>query len=116
MAGTEVRFSATEWKLLARLAAKPGQVLSTASRVIQLWDGAFYQQGPYLRTWISRLRLKLKSELDAPSSRRTRDVDIASRHRQTGSRMAVSMSARSTPSRFFVTVPGKSYRFVPTNP
>jgi two-component system KDP operon response regulator KdpE len=58
--GAEVRLSRTEWALLDQLAANVGRVMLHGELLGRIWGPEFRDEAHYLRTWISRLRAKLK--------------------------------------------------------
>jgi two-component system, OmpR family, KDP operon response regulator KdpE len=58
--GAEARLSRTEWALLEQLAANVGRVMLHGELLSRIWGPEFRDEAHYLRTWISRLRAKLK--------------------------------------------------------
>ena len=64
--GEEVRLTATEFKLLAYLAANAGRVLTNRSILSQVWDPADADRVEYLRVYIRQLRKKLENDPDRP--------------------------------------------------
>jgi len=64
--GEEVRLTATEFKLLAYLAANAGRVLTNRSILSQVWDPADADRVEYLRVYIRQLRKKLENDPDHP--------------------------------------------------
>ncbi len=58
--GQEVRLSRTEWKLLTQLAANAGRVMLHGELLRRVWGPEFVDEIHYLRTWVSRLRIKLE--------------------------------------------------------
>jgi two-component system KDP operon response regulator KdpE len=56
----EARLSRTEWALLDQLAANAGRVMLHSELLSRIWGAEFRDEAHYLRTWISRLRAKLK--------------------------------------------------------
>jgi len=64
--GEEVRLTATEFKLLAYLAANIGRVLTNRSILSQVWDPADADRVEYLRVYIRQLRKKLEDDPDHP--------------------------------------------------
>jgi DNA-binding response OmpR family regulator len=58
----EVRFSRTEWALLEQLAGNAGRVMLHGELLSRIWGPEFRDETSYLRTWISRLRAKLKPD------------------------------------------------------
>jgi two-component system KDP operon response regulator KdpE len=66
LAGEEVKLTATEFKLLAYLAANAGRVLTNRSILSQVWDPADADRVEYLRVYIRQLRKKLEEDPDHP--------------------------------------------------
>jgi len=64
--GEEVRLTATEFKLLAYLAANAGRVLTNRSILSHVWDPADADRVEYLRVYIRQLRKKLEDDPDHP--------------------------------------------------
>lgn len=62
----EVRLTATEYKLLAYMAANPGRVLTHRSILSHVWDPADVDRVEYLRVYIRQLRKKLEDDPDQP--------------------------------------------------
>ena len=58
--GSEARLSHTEWALLEQLAVNAGRVMLHGELLSRIWGPEFRDESSYLRTWISRLRAKLK--------------------------------------------------------
>jgi two-component system, OmpR family, KDP operon response regulator KdpE len=65
-AGEEVKLTATEFKLLAYLAANRGRVLTHKSILIHVWDPADADHTEYLRVYMRQLRKKLEADPDRP--------------------------------------------------
>jgi two-component system KDP operon response regulator KdpE len=65
-AGEEVKLTATEFKLLAYLAANAGRVLTNQSILSHVWDPADADRVEYLRVYIRQLRKKLEDDPDHP--------------------------------------------------
>ena len=63
--GEEIRLSRTEWALLDQLASNVGRVMVHRELLTRIWGPEFRDEASYLRTWVSRLRTKLKSDADA---------------------------------------------------
>jgi two-component system KDP operon response regulator KdpE len=59
--GEEVRLSRTEWELLAQLAGNAGRVMLHGELLTRIWGPEYRDEAHYLRTWVSRLRTKLKT-------------------------------------------------------
>lgn len=64
--GEEVKLTATEFKLLAYLAANTGRVLTNQSILSHVWDPADADHVEYLRVYIRQLRKKLEEDPDHP--------------------------------------------------
>jgi two-component system KDP operon response regulator KdpE len=64
--GVEVKLTATEFKLLAYLAAHAGRVLTHTMILTHVWDPADADRVEYLRVFIRQLRLKLEADPDHP--------------------------------------------------
>ncbi len=62
VAGDEVRLSRTEWALLEQLAGNAGRVMLHGELLSRIWGPEFRNEASYLRTWVSRLRAKLKPD------------------------------------------------------
>ncbi len=65
-AGEEIKLTATEFKLLAYLAANAGKVLTHHAILSNVWDPADADRLEYLRVYIRQLRMKLEDEPDNP--------------------------------------------------
>jgi two-component system KDP operon response regulator KdpE len=66
LAEDEVKLTATEFKLLAYLAANAGRVLTNQSILSHVWDPAEADRVEYLRVYIRQLRKKLEEDPDHP--------------------------------------------------
>jgi two-component system, OmpR family, KDP operon response regulator KdpE len=64
--GEEIKLTATEFKLLAYLAANAGRVLTNQSILAHVWDPADADRVEYLRVYIRQLRKKLEIDPDHP--------------------------------------------------
>jgi len=64
--GEEVKLTATEFKLLAYLAANGGRVLTHSAILSHVWDPADADRVEYLRVYIRQLRKKLEEDPDHP--------------------------------------------------
>lgn len=64
--GTEVKLTATEFKLLAYLAANPGRVLTHQSILTHVWGEAEADHIEYLRVYMRQLRKKLEADPESP--------------------------------------------------
>jgi len=62
----EVKLTATEFKLLAYLAANRGRVLTHRSILTQVWGPADADHTEYLRVYIRQLRMKLEADPQRP--------------------------------------------------
>jgi two-component system KDP operon response regulator KdpE len=65
VAGAEVRLSRTEWALLDQLGNNVGRVMLHGELLTRIWGPEFRDEASYLRTWVSRIRSKLKASPDA---------------------------------------------------
>jgi two-component system KDP operon response regulator KdpE len=65
--GVEVKLTATEFKLLAYLAANPGRVLTHRSILTHVWGSAEADQVEYLRVYMRQLRKKLEEDPGQPA-------------------------------------------------
>lgn len=64
--GEDVKLTATEFKLLAYLAANAGRVLTHQVILTQVWGPADADHIEYLRVYIRQLRLKLERDPEQP--------------------------------------------------
>lgn len=64
--GEEVKLTATEFNLLAYLAANRGRVLTHQSILSHVWDPADADHTEYLRVYMRQLRKKLEEDPDRP--------------------------------------------------
>lgn len=64
--GAEVKLTATEFKLLAYLAANTGRVLTHQSILTNVWDPAEADHIEYLRVYMRQLRKKLEPDPERP--------------------------------------------------
>jgi two-component system, OmpR family, KDP operon response regulator KdpE len=64
--GVEVKLTATEYKLLAYLAAHAGRVLTHQMILSDVWDPADADHVEYLRVYIRNLRKKLEEDPEQP--------------------------------------------------
>jgi two-component system KDP operon response regulator KdpE len=65
-AGVEVKLTATEFKLLAYLAANAGRVLTHQTILAHVWDPADADHVEYLRVYMRQLRRKLEDDPEQP--------------------------------------------------
>ncbi|GAB1472542.1 response regulator transcription factor [Chloroflexota bacterium] len=64
--GEDVKLTATEYKLLAYLAANHGRVLTHRSILTNVWDPADADHTEYLRVYMRQLRKKLEADPENP--------------------------------------------------
>ena len=64
--GTEIKLTATEFKLLAYLAANAGRVLTHQAILSHVWDPADAEHVEYLRVYMRQLRKKLEDDPNQP--------------------------------------------------
>ena len=64
--GVEVKLTATEFKLLAYLAANAGRLLTHRAILAAVWDPADVDRVEYLRVYIRQLRKKLEDDPEQP--------------------------------------------------
>lgn len=62
----EIKLTATEYKLLAYLAANHGRVLTHQSILTHVWDPADANHTEYLRVYMRQLRKKLEADPERP--------------------------------------------------
>jgi two-component system KDP operon response regulator KdpE len=62
----EIKLTATEYKLLAYLAANHGRVLTHQSILSNVWDPADANHTEYLRVYMRQLRKKIESDPERP--------------------------------------------------
>jgi two-component system KDP operon response regulator KdpE len=65
-AGEDVKLTATEFKLLAYLAANAGRVLTHQGILTQVWGPVDADHIEYLRVYMRQLRLKLEHDPEQP--------------------------------------------------
>jgi two-component system KDP operon response regulator KdpE len=65
-AGEPVKLTATEFNLLAYLAAHPGRVLTHQSILTNVWGPADAEHTEYLRVYMRQLRKKLEADPEKP--------------------------------------------------
>jgi two-component system KDP operon response regulator KdpE len=61
-AGSEVRLTPIEWRLLARLAKHLGLVVTHRQLLTEVWGPTHADQTPYLRIYMKQLRDKLEDD------------------------------------------------------
>jgi len=64
--GVEVRLTATEFRLLAHLAAHAGRVLTHRALLTEVWGPEYAEHVEYLRVFMRQLRKKLEADPDHP--------------------------------------------------
>ncbi len=64
--GEEIKLTATEFKLLAYLAAHADRVLTHQAILSHVWDPADADHVEYLRVYMRQLRKKLEDDPDQP--------------------------------------------------
>jgi two-component system KDP operon response regulator KdpE len=62
--GEEAKLSKTEWELLGHLANNVGKVMLHGELLSRIWGPEFRDESHYLRTWVSRLRTKLRTSAE----------------------------------------------------
>ena len=65
-AGATLRLTPTEWRILAILLDRPGQLVASAQILTRVWGPAFGQRTNYLRFHMARLRRKLEDDPSRP--------------------------------------------------
>jgi len=66
VSGQEKYLTRTEWLLLSQLINNAGRLMLYEELLTQVWGPEYRDDVQILRTWISRLRNKLESDLDNP--------------------------------------------------
>jgi two-component system KDP operon response regulator KdpE len=61
-----VRLTPTEWRLLERLARRPGQLVSARQLLTEIWGPGYESRTNYLRFHMARLRRKLEDDPTRP--------------------------------------------------
>ncbi|MGH2524475.1 MAG: winged helix-turn-helix domain-containing protein, partial [Anaerolineales bacterium] len=64
--GIEVKLTATEFKLLAYLAANAGRVLTHQTILAHVWGPEYADHVEYLRVYLRQLRKKLEADPERP--------------------------------------------------
>jgi two-component system KDP operon response regulator KdpE len=62
----EVRLTPTEWRLLAALAATPGQLVTHGALLRAAWGPSYGRESNYLRVYANQLRRKLEPDTGQP--------------------------------------------------
>lgn len=65
-AGTPVRLTPTEWKLLEVLVLNPGRLVTREHLLTEVWGPQYTTDTGYLRLYLSQLRKKLEPDPSAP--------------------------------------------------
>src|SRR6185436_19684036 len=65
--GAEVKLTATEFKLLAYLAANAGRVLTHQTILTHVWGAEYADRTEYLRVYLRQLRKKLETNPEQPA-------------------------------------------------
>lgn len=66
IAGTEVRLTRTEYKLLQELVLNAGKVLTHTQLLHKVWGPEYYDDTQYLHVFVGRLRAKLEADPTNP--------------------------------------------------
>ncbi len=64
--GVTLRLTPTEWRMLAILLDRPGQLVASAQILTTVWGPGFEQRTNYLRFHMARLRRKLEDDPSRP--------------------------------------------------
>jgi two-component system KDP operon response regulator KdpE len=64
--GVTLRLTPTEWRMLAILLDRPGQLVASAQILTRVWGPGFEQRTNYLRFHMARLRRKLEDDPSRP--------------------------------------------------
>ena len=64
--GRDVRLTPTEWKIVDRLIAHPGRLVSQQQLLLDVWGPAYAKDVQYLRVYMAQLRKKLEPDPGAP--------------------------------------------------
>jgi len=67
-AGTAVRLTPTEWRLLEVLLRHPGRLVTRETLLTEVWGPQYTSDTGYLRLYLSQLRKKLEPEPSTPRS------------------------------------------------
>jgi len=65
--GQPVHVTPIEFRLLATLITKPGQVLTHRQLLREVWGPAYVERGHYLRIYMGHLRQKLEADPERPT-------------------------------------------------
>jgi two-component system KDP operon response regulator KdpE len=66
VAGHEVKFTPTEFRLLRELAVHPGKLMTHSMLLRRVWGPEYRDEVDYLRVFIRRLRRKIEPDPDVP--------------------------------------------------
>ncbi|WDF32731.1 response regulator [Arthrobacter agilis] len=64
--GRDIRLTPTEWKIVDRLIAHPGKLVSQQQLLLDVWGPAYAKDVQYLRVYMAQLRKKLEPDPGAP--------------------------------------------------
>ncbi|MHA7279276.1 response regulator [Arthrobacter sp. MDT2-2] len=64
--GRDIRLTPTEWKIVDRLIAHPGRLVSQQQLLLDVWGPAYAKDVQYLRVYLAQLRKKLEPDPGAP--------------------------------------------------
>jgi two-component system KDP operon response regulator KdpE len=64
--GHDIRLTPTEWKIVDRLIARPGKLVSQQQLLLDVWGPAYAKDVQYLRVYLAQLRKKLEPDPGAP--------------------------------------------------
>jgi two-component system KDP operon response regulator KdpE len=64
--GQDVRLTPTEWKIVDRLIAHPGRLVSQQQLLLDVWGPAYAKDVQYLRVYLAQLRKKLEPDPGSP--------------------------------------------------
>jgi DNA-binding response OmpR family regulator len=69
--GKETRLTRIEWLLLSELVQNAGRLMLYGDLLTRVWGPEYRDDVQILRTWISRLRVKVETDPDNPALIRT---------------------------------------------
>jgi two-component system KDP operon response regulator KdpE len=67
VAGTEIRLTPTEWRLLETLCREPGHLVTQQQLLRSVWGPAYGRESNYLRVYANQLRRKLEPDPTNPA-------------------------------------------------
>ncbi|MGN6751347.1 MAG: response regulator transcription factor [Intrasporangium sp.] len=67
VAGTEIRLTPTEWRLLETLCREPGHLVTQQELLRSVWGPAYGRESNYLRVYANQLRRKLEPDPANPA-------------------------------------------------